>query len=150
MSLYKKVRNLKLHNHNIVIIGNINSKNNIYLRDGREVMHNHSLIASKKTNPQHQSREKNKLHRENLDNRNYSIEHISQSYLQDVKRNQTFKKLEELHEPPPKELDKKKKKKTDKKHLPSTKNQKGSKGKKGGFFKPEEVFKTRNSMVSMR
>jgi len=33
LSLLKKLKNLRLNDNNIVIIGNINSKNNIYLRD---------------------------------------------------------------------------------------------------------------------
>lgn len=150
LSIYKKVRNLKLNDHNIVIIGNINSKNNIYLREGRaEELQNNSLVVNKKPRPLELSREKNLILSQNLNGRNFSIEQITKAQLRDVKRNQTFKKLDSLCEIPPKEPEKRKKKE-EKKGLPLGKNSKGLKAKKGGFFYREEAFKTRNSVLTLR
>lgn len=71
---------MKLNDNNIVIIGNINSKNNIYLREMKE-KNNNSLIMNKNNGKEDSFIKKGPLSRprESLSKRNYSIEKMVSS-----------------------------------------------------------------------
>ena len=80
MNLLQKLKNLKLNDNNIVIIGNINSKNNIYLRDIKE-RNNNSLIINRHHGREDSFVKKDPMNkpRESLSKRNYSIEKMISS-----------------------------------------------------------------------